>query len=113
MTGHTSAIIASENSTNYALRVIKPLLDGKGTIVEVSPEAERKYVDQVQDALSKTVLATGCGSWYVSKLDDGREWNGTIYPWTQAHYWYKCLFPVWKDWQFRVSDVQITGPVHI
>lgn len=108
LTGHTSAIIASENSTNYALRIVKSLLDGKGTIAEVSPEAERKYVDQVQDALSKTVLATGCGSWYVSKLEDGREWNGTIYPWTQAHYWYRCLFPVWKDWQLRVSNVHIT-----
>ncbi|KAJ4424050.1 hypothetical protein N0V82_001297 [Gnomoniopsis sp. IMI 355080] len=101
LTGHTSAVIASENSVNYALRIIKPLLDGKGTIAEVSPEAERKYVNQVQDALSKTVLATGCGSWYVTKLDDGREWNGTVYPWTQGHYWYRCLFPVWKDWHFR------------
>lgn len=103
MTGHTSAILAAENSINYALRVIKPLLDGQGTTAEVSLDAEQRFVYRTQDALSKTVLATGCGSWYVSKLDDGREWNSTVYPWTQGHYWYRCLFPVWKDWQFRVS----------
>lgn len=95
--------MAIENSINYALRVIKPLLDGKGTTAEVSLDAEMRYVDSVQDALSKSVLATGCGNWYTMKLPNGREWNSTVYPWTQAHFWYRCLFPVWRDWQFRVS----------
>lgn len=105
LNGHTSVIMASENSCNYSLRVIKPLLEGRGTVAEVSLQAEKEYVRRIQDALSKTVLATGCGSWYVNKLDNGREWNATIYPWPSAHYWYRCLFPVWKDWQFRVSHL--------
>lgn len=103
LNGHTSVLMASENSCNYSLRVIKPLLDGGGTVAEVSLDAEKDYVGRIQEALSKTVLATGCGSWYVNKLDNGREWNATMYPWSSAHYWYRCLFPVWKDWQFRVS----------
>lgn len=103
LSGHTSVVMASENSCNYALRVIKPLLEGRGTVAEVSHDAEKEYVGRIQDALSKTVLATGCGSWYVKKLDNGRQWNATIYPWSSAHYWYRSLFPVWKDWQFRVS----------
>ncbi|KAL5586772.1 hypothetical protein FOBRF1_016642 [Fusarium oxysporum] len=32
--GHTSAIIALENGINYSLRVIKPILDGKASIVD-------------------------------------------------------------------------------
>lgn len=103
LNGHTSVLMASENSCNYSLRVIKPLLDGGGTVAEVSLDAEKDYVGRIQEALSKTVLATGCGSWYVNKLDNGREWNATMYPWSSAHYWYRCLFPVWKDWHFRVS----------
>lgn len=103
MTGHTSAVMASENSVNYALRVIKPLLDGQGTTAEVSLDAEKRDVERMQDALSKTVIAQGCGSWYVLKLANGREWNAQIYPWSQGHYWYRSLFPAWKDWQFRVS----------
>lgn len=106
LNGHTSVVMASENSCNYALRIIKPLLEGQGTVAEVSFSAEKQYANRVQDALSKTILATGCGSWYVTKLEDGREWNPTIYPWSQAHYWYRSLFPVWKDWQFRVSRFQ-------
>ncbi|KAF3766799.1 monooxygenase [Cryphonectria parasitica EP155] len=109
LTGHTSAIMASENSINYALRVIKPLLDGQGTTAELSFDAEQKYVYKMQDALSKTVLATGCGSWYVSKLDNGKEWNMAVYPWTQGHYWWRSLFPVWRDWQFRVSGTPPTA----
>lgn len=105
--------MASENSINYALRVIRPLLDGKGTTAELSLDAEKKYVDQVQDRLSQTVLATGCGSWYVSKLDNGREWNATIYPWSQSYYWWRSLFPVWKDWQFRVSHHHVLPHVSI
>lgn len=103
MTGHTSAVIASENSINYSLRVIKPLLDGKGTTAEVSLDAEKRYVEDMQQALSRRVIAQGCSNWYVFKLPNGKTWNAQIYPWTQAHYWYRCLFPVWKDWQFRVS----------
>lgn len=103
LNGHTSVIMASENSCNYALRIIRPLLQGRGTVAEVSLAAEKDYVNNVQDALSKTVLAKECSSWYVHKLADGRQWNATTYPWSQAHYWYRSLFPIWKDWQFRVS----------
>lgn len=104
VTGHTSAVIAIENSINYALRIIQPLLDGsKGTTAEVRFDAEQRYVGDSQAALAQTIHATGCGSWYVTKLADGRTWNSQIYPWSQAHYWWRSLFPVWKDWEFRVS----------
>lgn len=103
VTAHTSTVIAIENSINYALRIIKPLLDGKGTTAEVSFDAEQRYIEDSQAALSQTIHATGCGSWYVTKLEDGRQWNSQIYPWSQAHYWWRSVFPVWKDWEFRVS----------
>jgi hypothetical protein len=37
--------------------------------------------------------------WYVN----GKEWNAMAYPWAQSHFWYRSLFPVWKDWDIKVS----------
>lgn len=33
------------------------------------------------------------------------------YPWTQAHYWWRSLFPTWSDWDIKVGNlrVSITG----
>ncbi|KAL2857329.1 hypothetical protein BJY01DRAFT_137718 [Aspergillus pseudoustus] len=97
VTGHTSAIMASENSVNYALRILKPVLDGSASSVEVKLSAEDEYVKKVQTALRDTVWNSGCNSWYVN----GKEWNATAYPWAQSHFWYRSLFPVWKDWDIK------------
>lgn len=104
-TGHTSAIMASENSVNYALRVIKPVLDGQASIASLKWDAEKQYSDRMQAALRNTVWNSGCQSWYVKKAGDGSEttWNAMSYPWSQAHYWYRSVFPVWEDWEYRAS----------
>lgn len=103
-TGHTSAIMASENSVNYALRVIKPVLDGKASIADLKPIAEDQYVDKIQSALRKTVWFSGCSSWYVRDEPGSKLWNAMSYPWSQGHFWYRSLFPVWNDWQFQVRN---------
>ncbi|EEH34998.2 monooxygenase [Paracoccidioides lutzii Pb01] len=80
-TGYTSALIASENTINYALRILKPILTGKATSVDIKQQAEKSYADKVQAALKETVFnAGGCQSWYIQKS----KWNATIYPWSQA-----------------------------
>ncbi|KAJ4398860.1 hypothetical protein N0V85_006175 [Neurospora sp. IMI 360204] len=99
-TGHTSFLIASENAINYSLRIIEPLLKGKGSVAEVKREAEEKYVQWVHSALQDTVFSTGCTSWYNRAVDGKKPRNAAAYPWSQAHYWYSCLFPSWKDWRF-------------
>lgn len=109
-TGHTSAIMASENSVNYALRVIKPVLEGRASIASLKWDAEKQYSDRLQAALRNTVWNSGCQSWYVKKASDGSEkaWNAMSYPWSQAHFWYRSLFPVRADWEYRVS-----GPLSV
>ncbi|KAI9376741.1 monooxygenase [Aspergillus egyptiacus] len=97
-TGHTSALIAAENSVNYALRILKPVLRGEATSVEIKQEAEDRYIGDVQRALRQTVWNAGCASWYLNS----KRWNAMAYPWSQAHYWYRSLFPVWSDWNIKV-----------
>lgn len=94
--------MAIENSVNYALRIIKPVLDGHGTIVELKKSAEKSYVQRVQNALTRTVFGENCQSWY-QRGSDGKTWNGMTYPWSQFHYWYRSFFPSWSDLQYRVG----------
>ncbi|KAK2757318.1 hypothetical protein FQN54_004832 [Arachnomyces sp. PD_36] len=101
-TGHTSALIAAENSINYALRVLAPVFQGTAKSIELKPEAEKSYVQKMQDALSKTVWNAGCQSWYY--LNE-HGWNSMSYPWSQSHYWYRSLFPVWSDW--KVNNLKL------
>ncbi|KAJ5414507.1 flavo-protein [Penicillium cosmopolitanum] len=61
-TGHTSALMAAENSVNYALRVLKPVLDGKAASINLKQEAEDAYVHRVQEALLHMVWNAGCAS---------------------------------------------------
>ncbi|KAI1818664.1 FAD/NAD(P)-binding domain-containing protein [Poronia punctata] len=100
ITGHTSAVMAAENSVNYSLRIIKPILDGKAKIAELKREAEEEYTDRIQTALQNTVWSSGCGSWYVTDGEDGKQWNAMAYPWSQGYFWYRSLFPRWDDWTF-------------
>jgi cation diffusion facilitator CzcD-associated flavoprotein CzcO len=104
-TGHTSAVMAAENSVNYALRVIRPVLEGRASIANLKWNAEEEYSDRMQEALRNTVWNSGCQSWYVKKDGDtnNQTWNAMSYPWSQGHFWYRSLFPIWSDWEFRVS----------
>ena len=47
---------------NYALRVLKPVLDGDASSVVVKQEAEDEYIYKMQDALCQRVWNTGCAS---------------------------------------------------
>lgn len=78
-TGHTSALMAAEkyvpmkthqpakftnraSSVNYALRVLKPVLDGKAASINLKQKAEDAYVHRVQEALLHMVWNAGCAS---------------------------------------------------
>ncbi|KAI9670674.1 MAG: hypothetical protein M1831_005894 [Alyxoria varia] len=98
-TGHSSVILATENMVNYALKMIKPVLDGTASSVEVKKEAEEKWTRDVQTASKNTVFINGgCGNWYV---DRETRWNGATFPWSQIYAWRRCKWPVWGDWEVR------------
>ncbi|KND86225.1 hypothetical protein TOPH_09149 [Tolypocladium ophioglossoides CBS 100239] len=94
--------MAIENTINYALRVIKPVIDGDATTVEVKREAEIQFSQQMQQDLHKTVWWGGCVSWYNTKGRSGKKWNAMSYPHSQMYYWYKSLFPAYQDWNYTV-----------
>lgn len=101
-TGHTSALMAAENSINYALRIIKPILDGRASEVDLKMEAENEYARRIQNDLRSTVWNSGCSSWYIRDNGSGMSWNAMSYPWSQTYYWYRSRFPTWTDWSYSV-----------
>jgi hypothetical protein len=97
--GHTSVIMASENMIEYSLHFIRPLLKGDVEKVEVKREAEEAYTKDIQNSLKNTVfMSGGCRSWYYT---DG--WNSTVLPYSQIWYWYRCMFPRWRDWDITYT----------
>lgn len=100
-TGHSSVILATENQVEYALKMIKPILNGDADSVEVKKSAEMAYTTDLQRALKDTIWQKGgCNSWY--KGADG--WNSTVYPYTQYWFGYMCMFPNWKDWDIKYTS---------
>ncbi|KAK2593191.1 hypothetical protein QQS21_009120 [Conoideocrella luteorostrata] len=99
-TGHTSTILAIENAVNYALRIIKPALDGECQAVDVDCMAERKHVQQIQEDLKHTVWSSGCNAWYTRDDKSSSPRNAMTYPYSQPYFWYKCLFPTYSDWNY-------------
>lgn len=98
-TGHSSVILATENMVNYSLKFIKPILDGEISTWEVKEEAERKWTAEVQDALKESVFQKGgCKSWYFK---EGSGWNATVYPWSQVHFTWRCMWVRWADWDAK------------
>ncbi|KAJ9622489.1 hypothetical protein H2203_006714 [Taxawa tesnikishii (nom. ined.)] len=100
-TGHSSVILATENMVQYALKFIKPILRGEVETVEVKQSAEIKYTRDIQEALSKTVFMDNrCQSWY--KTPDG--WNSTMYPYSQPYFTWRCMRPIWRDWDISYTS---------
>ena len=75
VTGHSSAILASENTVMYGLNFIRPVLRGDATTFQVKKEAEIRYTADVQ-ARSKTKVWMGCKNGYISE----HGWNSAICP---------------------------------
>jgi cation diffusion facilitator CzcD-associated flavoprotein CzcO len=76
-TGHSSVILATENSVNLSLKFIKPILEDEIAETEIKKEAEVAWAEDIQRACKNTVWHKGgCNSWYKEEND----WNSTTYP---------------------------------
>ncbi|EED23726.1 flavin-binding monooxygenase, putative [Talaromyces stipitatus ATCC 10500] len=99
-TGHTSVILGSENAISYTMRLVTPILKGTVSTWEIKEKAELEWANKVQDELKKTPFNNGsCTSWYTND----RGWNSTSYPFSQIDYGLRCMFPVWKHWESKLT----------
>jgi hypothetical protein len=98
LSGHLSVIYTTECQINYTMRVLRPILSGKADIVEVTPEAEKKDIDRVQEKAKSLVWATGCTSWFI---DEKTNRNTIMFPDWQFKFWLRSVFVAWNDLEYR------------
>jgi cation diffusion facilitator CzcD-associated flavoprotein CzcO len=62
--GHNSIVYMLESQTDYVLSAIRHVGTYGRAWVNVRPEVQEQYNQEVQDRLSDTVWEAGCNSWY-------------------------------------------------
>ncbi|KAI9375773.1 hypothetical protein BJX61DRAFT_539504 [Aspergillus egyptiacus] len=97
---HTSTLFAIENYTHLILRVIRPILEGRASAVEVKREIERRYNERLHEAIEKTVFTDSCAS-YFNDTRTGRNWF--IYPWSSLQMWYSTHWAGLDDWVYQIQ----------
>jgi cation diffusion facilitator CzcD-associated flavoprotein CzcO len=83
--GHNSMIFVIESQVNYIMDALKKLEQRKAKFMDVKPEVQKAYNDDIQEKLKRTVWATGCRSWYIAA--NGR--NTTVWPGLTYTFWFK------------------------
>jgi len=78
--GHNSIVYILESQFNYVLDALRQMRARRIGVLEVKPEPQRKFNEEVQKAMKDTVWTTGgCASWYI----DRNGLNTTLWPgWT-------------------------------
>ncbi len=79
--GNHSLIAVAEVQCAYALRWIQRIAEGEITHAAPTPEATRRFNEDMRDALPGTIWASGCDSWYLDA--DGIP---ALWPWSPAHH---------------------------
>jgi cation diffusion facilitator CzcD-associated flavoprotein CzcO len=74
--GHNSALVYMESQIDFAVQGVRAVTNGGLRILDVRPEVQQRYNEQLQRRLAKTNWNSGCKSWYLT--EDG--YNATMYP---------------------------------
>jgi len=98
--GHNSILFMIEAQVRYIVECVNELARSSRAWLDVKPEAQLAFNDEVQAALAGTVWATSCGSWY--KTASGKvtnNWKGFT-----LEYWWRMRRPDWSSFTLRTHD---------
>lgn len=74
--GHSSALVYMEAQIDYIVEAISKLLQFGWKSLDVRPEVQARYNEDIQQRLQPTTWNSGCQSWYLT--EDG--FNATMFP---------------------------------
>jgi cation diffusion facilitator CzcD-associated flavoprotein CzcO len=81
--GHSSMVFMIEAQIRYVLDCIQMLRERELGWVDVKPEVQASYNDELRARLERTVWSTGCDSWYRTR--SGK--NTTLWPSFTFDFW--------------------------
>jgi cation diffusion facilitator CzcD-associated flavoprotein CzcO len=95
--GHNSMIFMIEAQARYATRAIEALREKDLAFLDVRPEAERAFREELARKMKDTVWMTGCSSWYQTP-------NGEVFLWPAAtvDYW-------WRTREVALADYELVS----
>jgi len=74
--GHNSMVFMIEAQANYIVGAIQTMKEHRIKALDIKPQAQARFVNDVQAELKQTVWNSGCKSWYID--EKGR--NTTLWP---------------------------------
>jgi cation diffusion facilitator CzcD-associated flavoprotein CzcO len=82
--GHNSVVFMIESQVQHVMSCLRLLAEDKADVIEVRPEAQRRFNRGLQRRLRKAVWNEGgCKSWYL----DDKGVNRTLWPGFTFEYW--------------------------
>jgi cation diffusion facilitator CzcD-associated flavoprotein CzcO len=94
--GHSSMVFMIEAQVRYILSSVIEMRARNLEVIEVRPDVQRRYNDTLRARFRKSVWATGCNSWYLTR--DGK--NTTLWPGFTFEFRMKTR-------RFRASDYEL------
>lgn len=83
--GHNSAVFMIEAQVGYVLRALRRMRREGLTSVEVRPQAQEAFAQDMTQRTQGTVWTSGCRSWYL----DERGRNVTVWPGFTFSFWWR------------------------
>jgi cation diffusion facilitator CzcD-associated flavoprotein CzcO len=96
--GHNSMIFMIEAQARYATQAIAAMRDRSLASIDVRPEIERAFRDELSEKMKTTVWMTGCRSWYQTP-------DGEVFLWPAAtlDYWWRTRRVDLGDYEQRAA----------
>ncbi|THH10708.1 hypothetical protein EW145_g1154 [Phellinidium pouzarii] len=102
-TGHNSIVFSEEAQIDYAVQLLKPVIEKKATSFAVRPEAADEYNRLIKKLFGGSVFMA-CKSWYRANRE-GK--NTVIFPGPLILFWWWARRPRWGDYEARGADAWI------
>ncbi len=98
--GHNSALVYMEAQIDYIVEAIAKLLQFDWKSLDVRPEVQARYNQNIQRRLKSTTWNSGCQSWYLT--EDG--FNATMFPGFATQYVNQLKTVDLKDFKITVAE---------
>jgi len=94
--GHNSMIFMIEAQARYAVKALEAMRRDRLAFIDVKPEVEAKFRNELSEKMKGTVWMTGCQSWYQTA-------NGEVFLWPSAtvDYWRRTRTVALSDYEIR------------
>jgi cation diffusion facilitator CzcD-associated flavoprotein CzcO len=94
--GHNSMIFMIEAQAKYAVKALEAMRRERLAFIDVKPDVEAKFRDELAAKMKNTVWMSGCQSWYQTA-------NGEVFLWPSAtvDYWRRTRAVSLGDYEVR------------